>query len=841
MENLSGKQLGPYQVISLLGEGGMAAVYKAYQPSVDRYVALKILPQQFAKDSSFMARFEQEARIIASLEHPYILPVYDYGTSDGYTYIVMRYVEGGTLADWMDSGSIPLDQTVELFSQIASALDYAHARGVVHRDLKPNNVMLDEQKHCLLTDFGIAKLLESTVKMTTTGGFLGTPAYASPEQAVGDKLDGRSDVYSLGVMLYELLTGGLPFEADMPVAILVKHVNNPLPLPSTINPAISPALEAVLLKALAKQPGDRYQSAGELAGAFAQAANGVKSTPVLVTDKISPDDTFFRDESIPAGQLASVKPVSTPIRRPLTPSSPDATNLPQTAPKSRFHATPVIWVLAGIALLCLLASMAGGGYYGVQYLISLAKSTPTHFKPTESSKPASSLVPTLVPVTPEVDPTIFIAQLTSDASQPPTPLPTKALFTPVVTPLVTEIPVPPATLSSTATSNLPVTPPTGSHPAIVVTSYASTVHLVWADKSSGTWDIYYTRSDDLGQTFGKPVLVDAYAPSQGRLHPTMTVDDQGYIYIAWQDFRNGNWDIYFSHSKDGVNFSMPVLVNEGGLPTDQVWPSLTSGARKIFLAWQDGRNGNDWDVYYVRSVDGGLTFSPNQLLSHSTTGNQMTPTVDAVSSGQAWAAWADDSSGKWEIHHAMWVDEAFVPDQVVGTGLMENLSNELPDLSLYYSGPFITWANAYIVHPDYGVPLYLPVIASFDANGNTLTDPHQVGDGFRYVSVRPSETGVFAYGSSVYVALTTYSPRDGSWVWYYHSDDTGKTFSTGVGVKQVQGGDVLHFPSIAVGMDNILHVTWGHQRGDEWDVYYARSTDRGTSFIGELKLVGTNP
>jgi len=374
---------------------------------------------------------------------------------------------------------------------------------------------------------------------------------------------------------------------------------------------------------------------------------------------------------------------------------------------------------------------------------------------------------------------------------------------------------------------------------IAVTPNGSTVHLVWVDKSSGAWDIYYARSDDLGQTFGQPVAVDAYAPSQGRLHPTMTVDDQGNVYIAWQEFLNGRWDIYFTHSKDGVNFAMPVMVNEGGLSSDQVWPSLASGARQIFLAWQDGRNMDNWDVFYVRSVDGGLIFSPNQSLSHSTTGNQVTPTLGVTSSGAAWAAWADDSSGKWEIHHSMWANEAFAPDQVVGTGLMENLSNELPDLFMFYNGPFITWANAYIIHPDYGVALYLPVIASFDTKGNTLTDPHQVGDGFRYVSIRPSETSVIAYGYSLDVALTTYSPRDGSWVWNYHSEDGGKTFSAGVGVKQVQGGDVLHFPTIAVGVDNIIHVAWGHQRGEEWDVYYARSTDGGISFIGELKLVGS--
>jgi serine/threonine protein kinase len=289
MEDLTGKQLGQYQLVALLGEGGMAVVYKAYQPNMERCVALKILPRHYAAEPDFIRRFKQEARIIASLEHPNVLPVYDYGEADGYTYIVMRYIEGGkTLADLMRGQSLSLSQIHNILSKIAAALDYSHSRGVVHRDVKPSNVLIDQQDNLLLSDFGLAKVFVSSPKFTTSGVFLGTPTYASPEQCLGrSDLDGRSDVYSLGVMLYEMTTGRPPFDAETPMAIVVKHINDPLPLPRKVNPALPESVERVILKALAKQPNGRYQTAGEmaksLAGTIAEASKestmGIPSKP----------------------------------------------------------------------------------------------------------------------------------------------------------------------------------------------------------------------------------------------------------------------------------------------------------------------------------------------------------------------------------------------------------------------------------------------------------------------------------------------------------------------------------------------------------------------------------
>lgn len=272
MEDLTGRQLGQYRIIEPLGEGGMAAVYKAYQPSVDRHVALKILPRHYASDPDFVKRFKREAKIIARLEHPNILPVHDYGESDGYTYIVMRYVEGGTLSDHLRGTPLPLSQISPIFTQVSAALDYAHSKGVIHRDVKPSNLLIDNQGNCLLSDFGISRMIEATGQFTVTGAFIGTPTYASPEQALGQSLDGRSDIYSLGVILYEMTTGQPPFDAETPMAILIKHVQDPLPMPRKINPALPETLERVILKAMAKEPENRFQRAGELAKALMTVA-----------------------------------------------------------------------------------------------------------------------------------------------------------------------------------------------------------------------------------------------------------------------------------------------------------------------------------------------------------------------------------------------------------------------------------------------------------------------------------------------------------------------------------------------------------------------------------------
>jgi serine/threonine protein kinase len=368
MDNLqSGQTLGPYRIINQIGKGGMATVYKAYQPSVDRYVAIKVLPSQLAESKEFATRFHQEARIIAKLEHPHILPVFDYGESDGVAYFVMRFLEAGTLKEKMEAGRpLPLDEIDRIFNQLADALSYAHSHGIVHRDLKPANALIDSYGNIFLTDFGIAKLLESaSPRLTQTDAIMGTPAYISPEQAQGQPVDQRSDIYSLGIILYEMVTGRVPFMADTPLAIIFKHVSDPLPLPSSIKPDIPASIEQVILKALAKDPKDRFSTAAEFAAAWKRAVE-------------AKEPAWRKAETIPApGSNA-------PISRAVTPARPTG-----AAPKS---GRSIGWAAGCLAGACLLLSVAG------VFLVALNwQNLPFTNQATEVPTQSPTNIPTLIP------------------------------------------------------------------------------------------------------------------------------------------------------------------------------------------------------------------------------------------------------------------------------------------------------------------------------------------------------------------------------------------------------------------------------------------------------------
>jgi tetratricopeptide (TPR) repeat protein len=280
----AGKRIGQYEITALIGRGGMGSVYRAWQPAVQREVAIKFLPEALAGDAQFRARFQQEATTIAKLEHPHILPLFDYGEQEGMPYLVMRLVQGGSLAERLARGGLSQADILRALEQTAAALDYAHARQVIHRDLKPANILLDADGHAYLSDFGIAKLL-SAANSLTGSGIVGTPIYMAPEQIQGGAASPAMDIYALGVMAYELFVRGYPYTGDTYDLLLTKLKDPPRP-PRAINPSVSPALEAVLLRALALRPEERYLTAGALAAGLRQAL-GAEARP-LETVRESP-------------------------------------------------------------------------------------------------------------------------------------------------------------------------------------------------------------------------------------------------------------------------------------------------------------------------------------------------------------------------------------------------------------------------------------------------------------------------------------------------------------------------------------------------------------------------
>ena len=263
--------LGPYRVMERIGRGGMAAVHRAYHPALDRYVAIKVLPDFFADEPGYRERFQQEARSVARLKHPNILEVFDFGYQDGVAYLILELVDGGTLADRVGR-PMELQEVVRLLEQVASALDHAHKHGVLHRDIKPSNILLHSDGTPVLADFGLARMAGSAQRLTSSGIVMGTPEYMSPEQAADEPLGPTSDVYSLAIVAYEMLTGRVPFEADTPAATLLSHVTKPMPATRELRGELSAHIEEVLRKALAKRPEDRYPSAGAFATALRPAA-----------------------------------------------------------------------------------------------------------------------------------------------------------------------------------------------------------------------------------------------------------------------------------------------------------------------------------------------------------------------------------------------------------------------------------------------------------------------------------------------------------------------------------------------------------------------------------------
>ncbi len=319
--NLSGTMLGKYELRQIIGVGGMASVYQAHQSNLDRLVALKILSQALTNEPGYAERFNREAKTAASLEHPNIVPVYDYGTHEQITYVVMRLLTGGTVGERLhhqQQNDLPppsLSEVTQLLRQVASALDYAHSLGVIHRDIKPSNIMFDNRGTPYVVDFGIAKLLEQSSNMTSTGMVMGTPAYMAPEQWRGDKISAATDQYATGVLMYMVLTGRQPFEAPTPYALMLKHMNDvPVP-PNAIREDIPASVAAVIERAISKSPDDRYPNMLEFADDMSRA----------VRDSGEGKTGFFTLSMAKGGD----SPLLTPSKSPRTPTKAPSQTIAQ--------------------------------------------------------------------------------------------------------------------------------------------------------------------------------------------------------------------------------------------------------------------------------------------------------------------------------------------------------------------------------------------------------------------------------------------------------------------------------------------------------------------------------
>jgi len=409
---LIGETLDRYQVIEHLGRGGMAEVYKAYQPRLDRYVAVKVLHAFLADEENFLARFQREAKAIAMLRHPNIVQVYDFDYDEEWDvyYMVMEFIGGPTLKVQLKDlaeheKQMPLDEAVRVAAALGKALDYAHQRGMIHRDIKPGNVMFTDDGQVVLTDFGIARMINLS-GLTASGAIIGTPSYISPEQAMGRPGDERSDIYSLAIVFYQMITGDLPFDAETSMGIILKHISEPPPSPRTLRPDLPEMVEQVLVRALAKDPAQRYQEVTEFVTDLQRAAAG--ETIVLPPVKeAEADPSLTRNIPRSLTQEQTPPPSSTPTSTP--------------APVSRQRRWGAL-ALLGIVLVLLLGTaglLASGDRWG-SLLGSMG------FLPTAEGTPTLNIAAT------EMAETVAALQATVGApTHTPLPSPT---FTPTPTP-----------------------------------------------------------------------------------------------------------------------------------------------------------------------------------------------------------------------------------------------------------------------------------------------------------------------------------------------------------------------------------------------------------------------
>jgi serine/threonine protein kinase len=649
--DLQGKTVGQYQIVAELGRGGMAVVYKAWQPSLERFVALKVLPAYFQHEPEFLARFHREAKAAARLSHPNIIVIHDIGEAGGVHYIAMEYVDGGSLRERLTGGRLSLSEAERVLSQVASALDYAHSHGLVHRDIKPANILFTASGEAKVTDFGIAQASDGT-RLTRTGALMGTPEYMAPEQAEGRPVDHRTDLYALGVVLYQMLTGQAPFRATTPHATLHAVIYEPPPPPHTLNPELPHAVEKVVLKAIAKQPEQRFRRGSEMVAALRAAAAG-RAPKVAI-------------------------PVPRPAQR----------------------RSPLVWILGGIAAalvlilggLALLLRSSGGTAIPTPATTQVAWQTPTT-APT-AQPPTATLIPPASEVAPTGTPPPSTPTPPAPTDTPPAPTatalpPTATPPPPTDTPLPpTDTPIPPTPVPSGPSGRLAFTSNRFGNPEIYVVNLPSGSpqrltnnsandwlpdwspdgkRIAFTSNRNGGYDLWVMNADGSGAT--AVVATDAWddyarwAPDGQRLAFSTTALTQGV-----------------ANSEIHVRLADGRLVQRTSSTAEDQWPDWSPDGRIVFT--EGFKGGSGWDIYVMNadgsnralwlggpacdvkpawSPDGNwIAFIRN---SRDTNGNGA---VDEEDAGDVWVARADGSdlrqltSGDWAITPAWSPDSRWI-------------------------------------------------------------------------------------------------------------------------------------------------------------------------------------
>ncbi len=635
---LIGRDIGPYRVLEKVGQGGMAEVYKGYHAALERYVAIKMLGRSLRSDPALAQRFQREAQAIASLRHPNIIQVFDFGDIDGGHYIVMEFVEGIDLRAEMDrrrAAGQPFspDEIVHILRQVADALDYAHGRDIVHRDVKPANILLAPDGAVILTDFGLA-MLRNRVSQMTMGHTFGTPEYIAPEQAVDSRAAvPQSDLYALGAILYEMITGHPPFEDESPLSLALKHINEePIP-PRRYAPTLPEAVEALVLRALAKMPQERFASGQAMIEAL-RLAWSAGTTPPGSKESPPPPPPPPHQPTPPA---AAVRPAAPPPT-----SAPPPAAAPPSAPPAAAPAAPIPlwkrgWIIATVLVACVLAAI---GIFAV--LRSAGVALPVA-APTPTSTAPAAAVATATPTT-----TRTATPLPTAAPTPPRPTATATPRPSPVAPTETSAP-PPATQTAPPPTTLPATAPTPGERAVrpldnarlrfgpggtflmgaaddsEAAPHEQPQHPVllnpfWIDETEVT-NTQYRLCVEAG-VCQPPKDLEAYDDAQRADHPVVYVTWQmAYDYCAWLD----------AHSE--------LLIY---LPTEAQWEMAAS-----------------WDplTHTQRRYPWGEADPDRTLLNYSGSGLNHTTAVGSYPAGASPYGVLDMAGNVWE-----WTNDWYGPN-----------------------------------------------------------------------------------------------------------------------------------------------------------------------------------